>query len=81
MEDKEVSLKPPLGIIPEVIWNERRIWDILDAIRRYVQVGKSCPVEWLDELENLLQKNQKMRCPEWAPRRMVEKCIGTCVKK
>ena len=47
--------KPPLGLMPRKLHIENRITDILNAMIRYVEVGKnySIPDEWYDELRSL----------------------------
>ena len=47
------KVKPPLGIVPEVIWYEQRIQEIEEAIERFTQVGKDIPIEWTLELLEL----------------------------
>lgn len=45
--------KPPLGIIPRRLWQERRYYDLLNAIQRYVGQGVQPPMEWLAEAQDL----------------------------
>lgn len=59
--DKELSLgfnflkyeKPPVGLMPRKIWLETRFKEILDAIKRYSDVNKQVPMEWLNELTEI----------------------------
>ena len=43
-------IKPPLGIIPRMIWLEQRYNDLEDAIKRYIIAGRNVPTEWYKEL-------------------------------
>lgn len=45
--------KPPLGLMPKNIWIEKRIEDIAQAIRRYIESNFHVPQEWIDEKEKL----------------------------
>ena len=46
--------KPPLGIMPRTIWEEKRKKDIVDAMKRYVDEGAHIPLDWINELYDLL---------------------------
>lgn len=46
--------KPPMGLIPRFVVEERRLRDIDAAIGRYVAHLMPIPPEWLDEREYLL---------------------------
>ncbi|QZI90395.1 hypothetical protein MYOV003v1_p0071 [Vibrio phage 207E48.1] len=50
---------PPIGLVPENIYDERcndnRINDILDAMDRYRRAGVSIPPEWAQELKERLE--------------------------
>lgn len=46
--------KPPLGLIPRRIAQDKRLGEIDDAIRRYLAAGFTIPQEWLAEREDLL---------------------------
>jgi hypothetical protein len=41
--------KPPLGLMPEYIWIEKRIDEIEAAIKRYASADKFIPIEWVAE--------------------------------
>lgn len=45
--------RPPLGLMPKNIWIEKRIEDIAQAIRRYIESSFHVPQEWIDEKEKL----------------------------
>jgi len=46
--------KPPIGIIPEYIWKERRLKAIDAAIKRYQKAGLAISTEWIFERNRLL---------------------------
>jgi len=41
--------KPPLGLMPEWIWKERRVKEIDEAIKRYSAAKKAVPISWVAE--------------------------------
>lgn len=45
--------KPPLGIMPRAIWEEKRKKDIIDAMKRYMNEGAHIPLDWINELHDL----------------------------
>ena len=50
------ELKPPLGLMPKNIHDQKRALDITEAIYRYVKAYKKVPIKWLDELSNYILK-------------------------
>ena len=52
MNDQQVKV-PPLGLIPKQNWDQKRCDDIIAAIKRYQDAGKSIPQEWMIELCSL----------------------------
>jgi malonyl CoA-acyl carrier protein transacylase len=46
-------LKPPIGIMPRYVWDEKRAMELLAAIRRYVDAGLMPKKEWVHELCDL----------------------------
>lgn len=46
--------QPPLGLRPKHIADQQRTEEILDAMLRYVSRGKIVPVEWQNELWDIL---------------------------
>ena len=50
-----IAVKPPLGIMPHDIWIEKRIQDLLEAMRRYSEANMVIPIEWIDELDQLIK--------------------------
>jgi len=49
MTDKPKE-KPPLGIMPELLWHETRMWELIAALERHQSLNAPYPVEWLLEL-------------------------------
>jgi hypothetical protein len=47
--EQKAETKPPLGIMPEWLWKEKRLQDIRDAIERYLEVNQPIPVNWIAE--------------------------------
>ena len=45
--------KPPIGLRPKVINDQFRRVEVLDAMRRYADAGKSIPTAWVVELMDL----------------------------
>jgi len=55
----------PLGIMPETIWVERRICELVRAMNRYVEAGESFPSRWADEFSRhtkFLAENTDSSC-------------------
>jgi len=50
-----MKTKPPLGIEPKWLWEERRMWGLIEAVARYARVGQPIPTDWLEELEYKLR--------------------------
>jgi hypothetical protein len=68
MKNHEIKnhAKPPIGIIPERLWMEKRLAEIADAVNRYNEAGMQEPVEWANEasrLEWALKYNQLRQPP------------------
>ena len=53
---EDEAVKPPLGIIPEFIHNEKRLNALGDAIMRYEEAKLKVPSEWRTEFNILLEK-------------------------
>lgn len=51
-----VYKKPPLGIMPRNIWEEQRVDDILEAMKRYSLEEVPIPNEWVEELKELTNR-------------------------
>ena len=52
--DPDENKKPPLGIMPRELWEERRIREILAAMKRYEKENVPIPQEWARELRDLI---------------------------
>ena len=48
-------LKPPLGLKPKYIHDKARVKDILDAMERYSYQRFPVPIEWIEELRELIE--------------------------
>jgi hypothetical protein len=51
--------KPPLGLKPRWVVDMHRTVEILAAMQRYVPDGLPIPVEWADELNDLLYRQRE----------------------
>lgn len=45
---------PPIGLRPRWFIVERRILEIKEAMNRYINADKALPLEWIEELHELL---------------------------
>lgn len=45
--------KPPLGIVPRNIFEENRLYDLVDAVKRYRLVTTPVPVDWFVEIADI----------------------------
>lgn len=56
--ESSVVPRPPLGLTPrdiaEALFNEARIWDIIEAMHRYKEANMAYPAEWREELKERL---------------------------
>ncbi len=53
---KARNVKPPLGLMPKLFWDNERIADITNAVNRYMQEQQEIPIEWIEEYNNLVKK-------------------------
>jgi phage gp29-like protein len=53
------SSKPPLGLLPMKLHNDKRIEDITEAVVRYFEFGMAIPKEWIEEYNDLIEKKAK----------------------
>lgn len=61
--------KPPLGVTPRDRWDRKRQDDLAAAMQRYLEAGKKIPKEWLDEYNEISdrqEKRNKTLCDECA---------------
>ena len=42
--------------MPEQIWHESRMWDLIGALHRFKEAGQPIPTEWLPELHDRLNE-------------------------
>lgn len=47
--------KPPLGLMPEHIWKDKRCSQVMRAIIRYEDANMTIPWEWIYELGALVK--------------------------
>lgn len=55
------SERPPLGIYPRFLHDEKRMEHIAEAIERFTAVGKAVPLEWIEEYDELAERVQKRK--------------------
>ena len=48
--------KPPLGLKPKYIHDKARVKEILDAMERYSYQRFPVPIEWIQELRELIKQ-------------------------
>ena len=51
--------KPPIGIMPRWLHDEKRAMEIKEAIRRYQAADYPIPIEWVEELKDLYEHYYK----------------------
>lgn len=51
--------RPPLGLKPRSIWEDERICAIGRAIKGYFNEGKKIPIEWIEEYNELVGRNEQ----------------------
>lgn len=55
IRDIETVPLPPLGLTPKLIHNKKRVLEILDAMERYSYARFPAPIEWVEELRELIE--------------------------
>lgn len=60
---RDACKKPPLGIMPRRLWINKRISELSDAIKRYLESGTQIPDEWIKEYNDLCNEKEE---PIWA---------------
>lgn len=57
-QEVQEPAKPPTGLMPRSVFEattrQQRAKDILAAMQRYAEAGEAVPVEWIDELKELV---------------------------
>jgi len=51
--------KPPLGLVPKYVQDSNRAIAIVEAMQRYQKAGKPIPLEWAQELYDLVRDRQE----------------------
>jgi hypothetical protein len=46
-------MKPPIGIVPEIIWKQDRFIELGQAIQRRIEHTLKIPAEWVEEYNRL----------------------------
>ena len=54
IKDIQTVPLPPLGLTPKLIHNKKRVLEILDAMERYSYQRFPIPIEWVEELRELI---------------------------
>ena len=55
---EQKSTRPPIGIEPEFVWKEKRLYALLQAASRYIDAGRKVKAKWLSEIRNLIDDSQ-----------------------
>lgn len=55
----EDDKRPPFGVTPKFIWDEKRISDLKEAIKRYLDAGLLVNKEWIEEYNALIKFYKK----------------------
>lgn len=40
--------------MPEYLWKEKRLFDIIEAMNRYIEAKKEMSIEWVEEYNKLI---------------------------
>lgn len=51
--------KPPLGVMSRDKWDKKRKSDLRDTIERYICYGKFVPTEWIQEYNEICDRQEK----------------------
>lgn len=54
-----MECKPPLGITPRFVIEERRIAEIQNGINRFIDAKHPIPIEWIEELNEYFNQQVK----------------------
>jgi len=52
--------KPPIGLIPKSINDQKRYHEVCEAITRYYNASLQIPIEWIEEYNELVLKVEKV---------------------
>ena len=53
-QDEEIQIKPPIGIKPEYLWKQGRMFELIECIARYSTSNLSVDGKWINELGRLI---------------------------
>lgn len=53
--------RPPIGLYPRFLYDEKRLDDVTQAILRYIDAHKVVPAEWWEEYNELAEREQKRK--------------------
>ena len=53
--------RPPIGLYPRFLHDEKRLDDVTQAIQRYMNAHETVPAEWWDECNELVEREQKRK--------------------
>ena len=56
IQEPAIDNAPPIGLIPKFIRQEERFLEVGEAIKRYVDVDKPVPAEWVEEFNELVDR-------------------------
>ena len=56
MKKKDQIKRPPLGLYPRFLWDEKRLYTVCSAITRYYQAAQELPIEWIEEYNELIRR-------------------------
>lgn len=58
-QPSQIFIKPPIGILPRVIHEGKRIEDIKNTISKFQAENKKVRVEWIEEYNELIARQEK----------------------
>jgi len=56
-EEIKQSSRPPIGLMPKKLHQEKRFYDVCSAIARHYSAGFKIPIEWVEEYNELLEQS------------------------
>lgn len=59
IKDKEQHINSPLGVTPRDMWDRKRQEELAAAMERYLEAGEKIPKEWLDEYNEISDRQEK----------------------
>lgn len=58
-EEQENGKKPPLGLMPRKLWDEKRANEIKAAINRYTKAGLEIQTAWVEEYFEIEERGKE----------------------